>query len=403
MTLKIGLIREYKQPADRRVVLTPLQAKQAMEAHEGLKICVEPSPDRIFKDEEYAQMGVEVSVDMSTCDVLLGVKEVPVNKLIAHKTYLFFAHVIKEQAYNQNLMRALIKNANTLIDYEMLINAEGKRVIGFGAHAGIAGAYNGLLTWGKKHRVFDLPPAYTLPGYEAMIEVLKLQFQGTLNMVLTGTGRVSEGAQQLLNDIGIQRVSPQAFLEHTFAESVYTVLGIEDLYILHPEKPFDLMHFLANSHLYSSRFARFLPRTDLLINGMYWDEKSPRLFAKDDINKPYFKPTVIADISCDVEGSVPVTYKATDMYDPVYGIDRITLEMTAPYLPHTLDIMAVTNLPSELAADASEHFGRQFLTHVLPGLMQPKAPPIITRATICSGGALTPAFSYLSNYAYGAD
>lgn len=403
--IKIGLIREYKKPADKRVALSPEQCVELQALYPHVKVVVEPSPDRIFTDQNYLDQGIDVQADMENCDILLGIKEVPIEKLIPNKTYLFFAHVIKKQPYNQDLLKALLFKNITFIDYETLVNERGNRLLGFGEFAGIVGAYNGLLTYGKKFQLFDLPPAYTLKNYKELVAKAKAIIDFPCKITVTGTGRVGHGAFRFLTEVGCQQVSPEVFIKgdfNTIQPPVFTHLLSHDHYARISDGGFDLSEFFKQPTRYKSTFGKFIPQTDLLINGIFWNENIPRLFEMPDINNLDFGIKVIADVSCDVDGSVPITERATSIHDPVFGWDKLFNRSCEPFLPQTIDVMAVTNLPTELPFDASIGFGELLLKKIVPSLIdffQNKPAPIMQKALICKQGALGEHFLYLSDYA----
>lgn len=399
MNLKLAILREEKLPADKRVPFTPSQCVQLKAQYPGIEIFIQPSPDRCFADELYSKVSVSVKEDISDCDYLAGIKEVPADKLIPGKTYLFFSHTIKKQAHNKPLMQALIRKKITLIDYETLRWKSGDRIIGFGRFAGIVGAYNGLLTWGRKFRAFDLKPAYECLDYAELKNELKKLKLSPIKIILTGNGRVSLGALELLKEAGIKEVTAADILTKIYAEPVFAVLLTENLYERIDGKAYDRSDFHHDPTRYRCVFRYYLPTCDLLINGIYWDTRMDRLFSENDTRMPSFNISVIADISCDVNGSVPITIKDTKIFDPVFGYDPNTMKECPPYTEKSIDIMAVSNLPTELPRDASEGFGSMLLEYVIPELLKTESQ-VIQHATICSNGKLTHEFEYLADYAY---
>ena len=397
--VKIGIIREGKTPPDARTPLTPEQCAEA-QVELPVRIVVEPSPVRCFKDEEFTRHGIHLQNDLSDCDILLGVKEVPIDQIIPGKTYLFFSHTIKKQAYNRPLLQAALDKNIRLIDYGVLTNERGERLIAFGFYAGIVGAHNGLWTWGKRTGQFSLPRLFESHDYAEVLEVYEKLQLPPLRIVLTGGGRVSSGAAKNLMDMGIERVSPKEFLENQFDKAVFTQIQAED-YVAHREgKAFDKSHFYAHGDEYVSTFNRFWPLTDIFINGIFYDKKAPMFFSQEDMLRPDFRPKVIADITCDLmpASSVPSTIRATKIVDPVYGFDPVTGLETPPYLPHVVDMMTIDNLPSELPRDASAFFGRQLLEKILPELLKGRESAAICRGMITEKGALTEEFAYLEDY-----
>ncbi|MFM7638650.1 MAG: NAD(P)-dependent oxidoreductase [Bacteroidota bacterium] len=394
----IGLSRERKSPPDNRVALSPIQCVALQQRYPQVKVQVESSPTRCFSDEAYREVGIEVVDDLGRCDVIFNIKEVPSEALIAGKTYIFFSHTIKKQPYNRTMLQSILKKQITLIDYEVLRYETGARVLGFGRYAGVIGTYNGLLVYGKKHGLYSLKPAHQSKNYADILTQLLRVDLPNIRIAVTGGGRVSQGALDLLRALQIREVTPNQYLHVEYGEPVFVQLNSPDLYV-HPSlTQWDTQHFYKHHGEYKSQFKGYAERTDLLVNGIYWTEDLPRLFEVDDTEDAVkFAPTVIADISCDVEGSVPITYRATSIADPVIGWSRLTGSPCEPYTEGSIDVMAVGNLPNELPKDASEEFGEMLLQHVIPELMQGKSR-LIEEATIAKGGTLTTHFSYLSDF-----
>ncbi len=399
--LRIGLIRERKKLPDERVALTPRQCKHVMERFPGIAITVEPSPSRCYKDEEYLAEGVEMSEDLSGCDILMGIKEVPVENLIAGKTYFFFSHTKKKQAHNQRLMHALIEKKIRMIDYECLVHSDDQRILGFGMFAGIVGAHNGLLTYGKKFGLYTLPAAHSVRTYAELIQAYESVRIPNIKIVVTGSGKVASGVLDVMRQLDIEEVEPADYLTHQYEYPVFTHLKGGDLYARKDNNLFFRDDFHAHPEMYKCLFASYVNQTDILMNGIYWEERIARLFAKEDIRRNDWRLNVIADISCDVEGSVPITLDSTTIADPVMGVDRSTIQRVAPFqnTRDTIDIMAVDNLPNELPCDASTYFGVHLEKYILPELLMPTSA-ILDRATICDGGKLTKRYEYLADYAY---
>lgn len=399
--IRIGLIRERKSPPDTRVALTPEQCVHIMQNNPGLVIVAEPSPDRCITDAEYAAKGIALQEDLSDCDVLLGVKEVPVEKLIPGKTYFFFSHTKKKQPYNQKLMHALIEKRIRMIDYECLTHIDEQRILGFGLYAGIVGAHNGLLTYGKKFGQYDLPAAHNVGSYQDLVKIYEQIKLPNIKVVMTGSGKVAAGILEVMTHFDIESVEPEDFLTHEYDYPVYTHLKGGDLYARKDNDLFSRDDFHANPGMYKCLFSKYIPQTDILMNGIYWDRHIARLFEKQDILRNDWRVSVISDITCDIDGSVPINIGASTIADPVYGIDRKTTERTAPFqnTRSIIDVMAVDNLPNELPRDASQYFGAHFEKFVLKELLNGNSD-IIRRATICEDGKLTSHYTYLADYAY---
>jgi len=401
--IKIGILRDGRSPADKRVPLTPLKCQEALAAFPRLQIMVQPSPLRCYADQEYLDLGIPLREDLSDCQVLMGVKEVPPSQLIPEKTYFFFSHTIKQQAHNQLLLQEVLRKRITLIDYELLTNEEGQRLVAFGYYAGVVGAYNGLLTYGKKWGLFQLKPAWQCGDLDDMEEeFFKVKVLPPIKIALTGGGRVASGAMELLDRVGIRRVSVFDYLYREFREPVYTQLRSSDYNARADGKVWDTPDFHAHPEVYVSTFGKFSEVTDLLLAGAYWDPAAPRLFSPEDMRQPGFKINTIADITCDVNGSIPATKRAATIQEPAYDYDPQTETLQPPFSgPGHITVMAVDNLPCELPRSASRDFGRQLIDTVFPHLVSGDAQGLLARATIARQGQLLPRFAYLQDYASG--
>lgn len=398
--IKIGLIREGKIPSDNRVALTPAQCKWIHKNSSTIQIVAQSSPGRCFSDREYQVAGVEVKDDISDCAILLGIKEVPAAELIEGKTYLFFSHTKKKQPHNQSLLRAILDKRINLIDYECLEHEDGQRIIGFGFFAGVVGAHNGMMAYGNRTGIYSLDRVYKQRSFRELIHNyfgLKLP---NVKIVVTGSGRVAHGILEIMNLMGIHEVEPDEYLKRRFAYPVYTQLKGAELYEHKETGKYNREDFHENPQNYNCKFLPYTAQTDILMNGVYWDKNVPRLFEKADISSNTFIIQTIADITDDENGSVPVNMGDQPIEDPVYGVDRESLQKTAPYLPASIDVMAVGNLPNELPRDASRYFGEQLIKYILEDLTG-NSSEIIERATIAKSGKLTPYFSYLQDYADG--
>ncbi len=399
-SIKVGIIKEGKIPVDKRVPLTPKKCVEAMQEFEGLKMVVQPSEVRCFKDEEYAELGVAIQQGLQDCNVLMGVKEVPVDELIPDKTYFFFSHTIKKQPHNAKLLRAILDKNITLIDYELLTDEKGQRVVAFGRYAGIVGAYNGILTYGKKHKLFDLKPAYLCHDIDDMQEEFFKVKLPAIKIAITGGGRVAGGAMEVLDKMEIRKVSVFDFLYKQFSEPVYAQLHSGDYNARPDVEVWDSPDFYANPHLYKSTFRKFTKVTDLFMACAYWDPRAPKLFSEEDTKHPDFKINTIADITCDVDGSIPTTKRATTIQDPAFDYNPATGNMEPAYSSEkNITIMAVDNLPCELPRNASRDFGRNIIDYVFPQFFNEDEGSMLARATIAKGGELTEKYKYLQEYA----
>ncbi|MBL7839184.1 MAG: alanine dehydrogenase [Cyclobacteriaceae bacterium] len=400
--LKIGIIREGKNPPDKRVPFTPLQTEEIEQRFPHMKVTVQASSVRCFKDNEYREAGVQVNDTVANCDVLMGIKEVPVDQLIANKVYLFFSHTIKKQPYNRKLLQEVLKKKIRLIDYETLTDRLGNRMVAFGRFAGIVGAYNGLWTYGKRYGAFNLRRAFDcFDVNDLKLELRKVNLP-PVKIILTGAGRVGKGAMETLDTAGIRKVSAQDFLTQTFNEPVYVQLGSGDYHVRKEGGHFNREEFHKHPERYGSDFLKFTKVADILMAGAFWNPKAPVLFTRAEMQSPEFKIKVIADITCDIDGSIPSTKKASTIADPVYDYNASADSVEKPFSSEKfVTVMAVDNLPCELPRSASEEFGRDLIDKILPLFLNDDPDAILQRATIAKGGELTDTFMYLSDYVAG--
>ena len=395
--IRIGLIREGKVPADNRVALVPSQCRWLQRNYPEIKIVAQPSPHRCFSDREYLAVGTELKEDLSDCDFLFGIKEVPVSDLVPGKTYLFFSHTKKKQPYNQTLFHAILDRKITLIDYECLEHNDSQRILGFGFFAGVVGAHNGIMAFGKRTGLYQLERVHTQQSFRHLIHTyfgLKLP---NIKVAVTGSGRVAHGLLEVMNLLGIIEIEPDEFLERQFEYPVFTQLKAGGLYTHKTRGTYGREDFHKNPHEYRCLFHQYTKATDILMNGIYWERAMPRLFEWEDMADKDFRIQTIADITDDKEGSVPCNLGDGTVDNPVYGVDRLTRKRTQPYLPGSIDIMAVGNLPNELPRDASRYFGEQLIKYVLEDLLR-GGSRTIEKATMVLKGRLTEPYAYLKEY-----
>jgi hypothetical protein len=394
----IGIIREGKIPTDFRTPLTPKQCVELKQNFPDTKIIIQPSPLRCFSNESYSELGIEVNENISSCDILLGVKEVPTAELIANKTYLFFSHTIKKQAHNRNLLRHILENNITLIDYETLIWDAGNRIIGFGRFAGLVGTHYAFMMWGKKYGFYTLKPANECVDINEMISQYKGLQLSPMKIVLCGDGRVAHGCLEFLRKLKIHQVSQEEFIENDYNEPVYVHLRSEDYYKRKDGKAWDKSDFYKHPEDYISSFEQYYQRADIMLNGIFWKQGIPMFFTPQDMKSSNFRIKIISDITCDIPGPIPSTIRSTSIGNPFYGYNAFLEKEVEAFLPNSIDVQAVGNLPCELPVDASKEFGEQLIRHVLPYLLEGDNENIIKNATIASNGKLTKKFEYLSDY-----
>ena len=396
--MKIGILKEGKVPVDHRVPFTPAQCKEITDKFPSTEIVITPSEIRCYKDEEYEKQGIKIQKDLSDCDVLMGVKEVNIAELIADKTYFFFSHTIKKQPYNKGLLQAVLAKNIRLVDYETLKLQNGQRVVAFGRFAGIVGAYNAFLTYGQKTNAYDLKPANECYDMVEMWQELKKVKLPPIKIAVTGTGRVAQGALEILKELSLPRLTLEELKVKEVKIASYAVLDSDDYNQRKDGKNFNFDDFHQNATAYEGVFRQYLPHIDILIAGAYWDPKAPVLFDETDVAKGSFQPTVIADITCDIKGSIPTTIRPSTIADPVYDIDKQTVSEQPAYSKITLSVMAVDNLPCEVSRDASESFGEQLIANVLPSLLNNETDLITTSSITTTEGKLSIYFDYLSDY-----
>lgn len=393
----IAVIREGKVPPDARVPLTPSQVASLRER--GLDVVVQPSNGRTFKDHEYAELGIPIVEDISNRELLLGIKEVPVDQLIPGKTYCFFAHVAKEQPYNQKLMRAFLEKDITHIDYEYLTDGGGRRLIAFGYWAGMVGAHNAVWAYAQRTKSFELPRLKDLYDYAEARQVYAELELPACRIVLSGKGRVGKGAARVLRDIGFEELSPKEYLAGK-GKAVFTNIHGSAYARNKKGKEFDKTEFYTHGERFESVFQPYYTSSDIFINGIFWDGKTPAFFTKEEMAREDFRIKVIGDVTCDIApaASVPSTLYASTIADPVFGYDPVTEMATQPYTEEVVDVMSIDNLPSELPRDASDAFGDVFIEKILPEFAKDSSE-ILTRASVTVKGELGPDFQYLKEYA----
>ncbi|HEY9168547.1 MAG TPA: NAD(P)-dependent oxidoreductase [Lutibacter sp.] len=399
--MKIGILKERKNPPDRRVVLSPKKCAELLKIYPQLEIKVESSDSRFFTDEDYKKEGIEVFEDMTDCDVLLGVKEVPIENLIPNKKYFFFSHTIKKQKYNRDLLKAILAKNIVLYDHETIIDKNNVRLVAFGLYAGFVGGYNAIRTYGLKFNLYNIPKAEVLHDQKMLIEELKKVKLPAIKVVLTGKGRVGNGAKEMLDGMQMREVTIDEFLNQTFEEPVYVQIDVLDYNKRKDGIVKNQRDFFNNPQEYKSDFMRFAKVADLYITGHFYGVGAPYIFTKEDAKSPDFKIKVVADISCDVDGPVASTIRSSTIADPIYGYNPKTEQEVNFMDKDAIAVMAVDNLPCELPKDASEGFGDNFAKHVIPALFNNDEDGVLQRSKMTENGNLTERFSYLQDYVDG--
>ena len=402
-TICIGILRETKNPPDRRVPLTPVQCKDLVKRYPSVEIQVQPSGYRCFSDEEYLKDGIPLQEDVAGCQILMGVKEVEPETLLDQKTYFFFSHTAKKQPYNRGLLQAVVQREITLVDYEYLTRENRERVVAFGRWAGIVGAYNGLRAHGLREGSFTLKPAtHCRDLQELHSEIGKVEL-GELRILVTGGGRVAGGAMEVLHAAGVEEVSPEQYLNGEFQGAVFTRLDPWHYTKRKGGLDFNFEHFVTHPEAYENNMHPYALKTDMLVTCHFWDPRAPVMLTREELMDESMHVRIIADISCDINGPIASTIRASTIAEPFYGYDPVSGAESDPFASGSITVMAVDNLPGELPRDASADFGNALIRHVIPELTGEQHTGMMQRATIAAEGALTQEFSYLKNYLEGKE
>ena len=402
--MKFAIIRERKNPPDRRVVFTPQQLAGMQLKFPKAEFIVESSPIRIFSDAQYKEVGITVTDDVSHADVMLGVKEVPKENLVPGKKYFFFSHTIKKQPYNRDLLIEILDKKIELYDHETIVKKNGARLIGFGRYAGIVGAYNGFRALGLRNGDFQLPKVEDLPDYAALkAELHRIKNDlPAIKICMTGTGKVAGGIKEILEELGVHKVTPKAYLQlghFKNDQTVYTQLDVVDYYTRKDGYKPTKTECYNNPELLVSDFMKYAKVTDMLITGHFYGNNAPYFFTREDARHPDFKINLVADVSCDIDGPIASTLRPSTIADPIYGYDPVKETEVDFKSKGAITVMAVDNLPCELPKDASEGFGEMFEKSVMPAFFNKDKNGTLARAQMTtSDGKLTERFEYLEDY-----
>jgi len=401
--IKFALIKERKTPPDRRVVFSPQMLKNVVSRFPEASFKVESSDIRIFSDQEYRDAGFEVSEDVSDCDVLLGVKEVPIPNLIPDKKYFFFSHTIKKQPYNRDLLREILERHIELYDHEVITGKTKARLIGFGRYAGLVGAYNGIRAIGIKEKKFQLPKAEDLPDLASMLSELDGIELPAYKFVLTGSGKVARGAREILEHLKMKQVDPETYLVNEFDKPVFCHIDVLDYAKRKDGAEGSRKEFYKVPENYKSDFMKFVKTSDVFIAGHFYGEGAPVFYTEEDTRHKDFRIKYVADISCDIAGPVASTIRPSTIAEPFYGYDRETGSEIDFMDPKAITIMAVDNLPCELPKDASEGFGEMFFKHVIPAFFNEDEDGVLARAKMTENGKLAVNYLYLEDFVKGLE
>ncbi|MEO5789759.1 NAD(P)-dependent oxidoreductase [Gelidibacter sp.] len=396
--MKFAIIKERKNPPDRRVVFSPEKLAEARALFPEAEFIIESSDLRVFPDAAYEKLGFTVTDDVSDADVMLGVKEVPIEALIPNKKYIFFSHTIKKQAHNRDLLQAILEKNIELIDHETIVKKSCTRLIGFGRYAGLVGAYNGFRALGLRDGLFNLPKVETLSCLKEVKSELDKITIPPIKILLSGTGKVARGAKEIINHLKIKKIDKGLYLTSKFSEPVFSVVDVMDYNKRKDGRVGNKPEFYMHPYKYESNFMAYAKETDMFIAGHFYGNDAPFLFTREDAKSPDFNINLVADISCDVDGPVASTIRSSTIVDPFYGYDPVTEKEVAYDAKDAIAVMSVDNLPCELPKDASEGFGEMFLEHVIPAFFNQDDDGILKRARITKNGELTKRFAYLQEY-----
>lgn len=401
--MKIALIKETKVPIDNRVAFSPKQMAQLQNDYPEHQFVVQRSDVRAFADEEYQDAGLALVENVDNCDILFGIKEAQIETLIPNKHYIFFGHIAKMQAYNRPLLQAFINKGITFTDYEYMVDDAGIRVCAFGWWAGIVGVYYTLRGYGLRHNLYQLPKPdrrFTLDGLTLALKSIPLP---AIKILVTGNGRVSQGAQHILDAIGAQRLSEAEFLStNNVSHLSYTVADVDKLVKHKDGKPFSWAHFTQQANEYQSDFMRWGMAADLLICAHFWAPEAPVYLSEEDLRNPQLRIKMIGDVTCDIQGSVKSTLRSTTHDEPYFDYNPQTASEEESFSSNNnITVMAVDTCPNALAMDTSAYFGDMLIQYVMPGLLSGNHSDVVLRGTILENGKLTQRFAYLEDFANG--
>lgn len=401
--MKIGLMKETKSPVDNRVALSPKQVSELNSRFPDHEIVVQESDIRAFSDEEYRKEGVKVVHDLVDCDVLFGIKEAKIDSLIPNKHYVFFGHIAKMQAYNRPLIQAMLSKNLTFSDYEYLVDDNNQRVCAFGWWAGVVGVYYTLRGWGLRTKEYELPKPDIKFTLTQLIENLKSIKLPAVKLVVTGAGRVSQGAQYVLESIGaIKREENEYLTTDNVNTLTYAVADVDQLVKRCDGSEFSFKDFTKNPTSYESDFMRWAKVSDLLICAHFWAPDAPVYLSADDLRQEEMRIRMIGDVTCDIMGSIKSTVRPATHADPYYDYNPTTERDEEAFSSEdNITVMAVDTCPNALPMDTSEYFGKMLTEHVFEPLLKGEQSKVIERATIIKNGNLTERFAYLTDFAKG--
>ena len=435
MAATVGIRREDKSRWERRVPITPQMARKLHDEH-GIEFIAQPSPVRIFREEEFERAGAKVQEDLSRAGVVFGVKEIPMQHFQPRKTYVFFAHVIKGQPYNMAMLRRMMELGFNLIDYEKVTDETGHRLIFFGWHAGVVSMVESLWALGRRLQHEGIANPFSAIRstltYGSLAEVReevrrvgeRIKTEGLPQAItplvvgVAGYGNVGRGIQEILSDLPTIEIEPADVARigndpRASNRAIYRVLFKEE-HAVAPNDPgahFDLQDYYLHPQKYHSIFDQYVPHLTVLMNSNYWDARYPRLLTNSLLRSLFAggrqpRLRVVGDASCDIGGSIECTLKATEPDDPVYVYDPHAEQVRMGVEGYGPVVLAVDILPSEIPREASEYFS-EILEPFIPAIANADysvpfeelaLPSEIARAMILYHGKLTPDYRYIAEH-----
>ncbi|MBE0643317.1 MAG: hypothetical protein IH600_04500 [Bacteroidetes bacterium] len=431
----IGIRKETKDKTQKRVPLSPEQVADLRTAH-GLRVLVQSMPQRVFSDEDYSAAGAELTDDLSESNVVFGVKEIQPDLMLDGMAYVFFSHTIKAQPYNMAMLRHILDRRITLIDYELIKDEEGRRLVFFGNYAGYAGIIDSIWAMGRRLEAEGLITPFAHIRYATDYGLLadaetafreageSIRTDGLPEQMVpfvcgfTGYGNVSRGAQHLYDLLPVEEIRPDDlsafYARGEFSNKVVYKVEFREADMFEPAQPgadFNLQEFYDHPERYRGRFETYLPYLTMMLNGIYWEPRYPRLVTIDAMQalwsaaeKPRLR--VIGDVTCDIDGSVQLTVKETNSENPVFVYEPLGGAVIDGVVGEGPVILSVDKLPTELPREASAAFGAS-LSPLVPALAAADftvpyealdLPPALKRAVIAHAGKLTPDFAYLQSH-----
>lgn len=436
---------DYGSQWERRAPLNPFHVKSFVD--QGVKVLVQPSNRRAYPMQDYERCGAVIQEDISEASLIMGVKQVPIPRLIPNKTYCFFSHTIKAQTENMPMLDQLLDKNIRLMDYEKIVDDNGKRLVAFGKFAGIAGMINilhgiglRLLALGHHTPFIHIAAAHNYrnssmarqtirdAGYEISLGMMPKSV-GPLTFVFMGSGNVSQGAKEMIDELPVEYVDPQDLrevAEHGDTKKIYaTVVHRKDHIVRKDGGPFDRAEYERHPEKYKSTFNENIgPWASCIINGIFWDVNHPRFLTNMDTqtllgsiaqapvpaepgcpNLPH-RLLAICDITADPGGSIQFIADCTTIESPFCLYDADHRHQHFKSLRFSGDgvlVCSIDNMPAQLPREATDFFGG-LLSPLVPELLTSDATKdfedenfsrVIRDAIICSNGKLTNNYQYI--------